>query len=235
MASPKKDPKQARGGQARLGLIHAAVELFADHGYDGASTRDIAAAAKQNIASINYYFGGKEGLYAAVLEEFFRRKHAEAGASITAARALRDDPARTPESILSEIRNWLRASIMALAQEDRQSHAFMRLMMREQFAPTKTFRKFFARMMNPSEDPFGMLIAAYLERDPDTVETFLITHALIGPYIGFLVGPEIVRIRTGWKKIGTAEASMIADVVLAQMEITLAGLRAKNNAGSSKS
>lgn len=235
MASPKKDPKQARGGQARLGLIHAAVELFADHGYDGASTRDIAAAAKQNLASINYYFGGKEGLYAAVLEEFFRRKHAEAGASITAARALRDDPARTPDRILNEIRNWLRASIMALAQEDRQSHAFMRLMMREQFAPTKAFKKFFARMMDPSEDPFGMLIAAYLERDPDTVETFLITHALVGPYICFMVAPEIVRIRTGWKKIGTAEAAAIADVVLAQMEITLAGLRAKNNAGSRKS
>lgn len=234
MASPKKDPKQARGGLARLRLINAAVELFADHGYDGASTRDIAAAAKQNIAAINYYFGGKEGLYAAVLEEFFRRKHAEAGASITAARALRDDPARTPERILNEIRNWLRASIMALAQEDRQSHAFMRLMMREQFAPTKAFKKFFARMMDPSEDPFGMLIAAYLEREPDTAETFLITHALVGPYIGFMIAPEIVRIRTGWKKIGAAEAAMIADVVLTQIDITLAGLRAQGKTGMKK-
>lgn len=234
MALPRKDPKQARGGEARLKLIHAAVELFADHGYDGASTRDIAAAAKQNIAAINYYFGGKEGLYAAVLEEFFRRKHAEAGASVTVARALRDDPARTPARLLNEIRTWLRASIMALAQEDRQSHAFMRLMMREQFAPTKTFKKFFARMLDPSEDPFGMLVAAYLERDPATVETFLITHALVGPYIGFMVAPEIVRIRTGWKKIGAAEAGAIADVVLSQMEITLEGLRAQRITGAKK-
>ncbi len=234
MAAIRKDPKQARGGHARLKLIEVAVELFADHGYDGASTRDIAAAAKQNIAAINYYFGGKEGLYAAVLEEFFRRKHAEAGASITVAREMRDDPARTPDIILNEIRNWLRASIMALAQENRQSQAFMRLMMREQFAPTKTFKKFFARMLDPAEDPFGMLIAAYLERDPDTVETFLITHALVGPYIGFMVAPEIVRIRTGWKRIGTAEAAAIAEVVLGQIEITLTGLRAKGKTGIRK-
>ena len=228
MAAPKKDPKQARGGQARLRLINAAVELFGEHGYDGASTRDIAARAKQNIAAIAYYFGDKEGLYAGVLEEFFRRKHAEAGASVTAARALRDGADRTPERILQEICNWLRASIMALAQEDKESHAFMRLMMREQFAPTKTFKKFFARMLDPAEDPFGMLVAAYLERDPATVETFLVTHALVGPYIGFMVAPEIVRIRTGWKKIGTAEAAAIAEVVLAQMEMTLKGLRGQN-------
>lgn len=231
MAAPKKDPKQARGGQARLRLINAAVELFAEHGYDGASTRDIAARAKQNIAAIAYYFGDKEGLYAAVLEEFFRRKHAEAGASIAAARALRDDPARTPDRLLQEIRTWLRASVMALAQEDRESHAFMRLMMREQFAPTKTFRKFFSRMLDPAEDPFGMLVAAYLERDPADVQTFLVTHALVGPYIGFMVAPEIVRIRTGWKKIGAEEAAIIADVVVAQMEINLDGLRAQNKRG----
>lgn len=234
MATASKSPKQARGGEARQKLLFAAVELFAEHGYDGASTREIAAAAKQNIAAISYYFGDKEGLYTAVLEEFFRRKHAEAGASLTAARALRDDPARTPERILNEIRNWLRASVMALAQEDRQSQAFMRLMMREQFSPTKAFKKFLARMMDPSEDPFGMLVAAYLERDPHTVETFLINHALVGPYIGFMVAPEIVRIRTGWKKIGAAEAAQIADVVLQQMEITLTGLRAKTKAGAKK-
>ncbi|MGO4840625.1 CerR family C-terminal domain-containing protein, partial [Rhizobiaceae sp. 2RAB30] len=34
-------------------------------GFDGTSTRDIAAAAKANIGSIAYHFGGKEGLRAA--------------------------------------------------------------------------------------------------------------------------------------------------------------------------
>ena len=50
-------------------LLDAAEELFCEHGFEGASIRDIAAIAKCNIASVNYYFGGKEKLY----EEVWRR------------------------------------------------------------------------------------------------------------------------------------------------------------------
>jgi AcrR family transcriptional regulator len=44
-------------------LLDSAEELFCEHGFEGASIRDIAAAAECNIASVNYYFGGKENLY----------------------------------------------------------------------------------------------------------------------------------------------------------------------------
>ena len=44
-------------------LLDAAEELFCEHGFEGSSVRDIAAAAACNIASVNYYFGGKEKLY----------------------------------------------------------------------------------------------------------------------------------------------------------------------------
>ena len=47
-------------------LLDAAEELFCEHGFEGASIREIAAAAGCNIASVNYYFGGKEKLYVAV-------------------------------------------------------------------------------------------------------------------------------------------------------------------------
>jgi AcrR family transcriptional regulator len=50
-------------------LLDAAEELFCEHGFEGTSVRDIAASAGGNIASVNYYFGGKEKLY----EEVWRR------------------------------------------------------------------------------------------------------------------------------------------------------------------
>jgi len=50
-------------------LLDAAEELFCEHGFEGTSIRDIAASADCNIASVNYYFGGKEKLY----EEVWRR------------------------------------------------------------------------------------------------------------------------------------------------------------------
>ena len=44
-------------------LLDSAEQLFAERGFDGTSIRDLAAAAGCNIASVNYYFGGKEKLY----------------------------------------------------------------------------------------------------------------------------------------------------------------------------
>jgi len=51
----------------RENIIAAAVPLFAAKGLNGVSVRELAAAAGVNLSMISYYFGGKEGLYAAVL------------------------------------------------------------------------------------------------------------------------------------------------------------------------
>jgi TetR/AcrR family transcriptional regulator len=55
----------------RENLIATAVPLFAAKGLNGVSVREIASAAGVNLSMISYYFGGKEGLYAAVLTEQF--------------------------------------------------------------------------------------------------------------------------------------------------------------------
>lgn len=59
-----KDPK------AREKLINEAGKLFAEFGFQGVSTREIAKAADLNISLISYYFEGKEGLYLAVFKDF---------------------------------------------------------------------------------------------------------------------------------------------------------------------
>lgn len=57
-------------GSARTRLLEAATQLFSAKGLAGTSIRDIAKAADLNISLISYYFGGKEGLYKAVIYEF---------------------------------------------------------------------------------------------------------------------------------------------------------------------
>lgn len=48
-------------------IISAARILFANHGFEGTSIRDIAREAEVNIASVNYHFTNKENLFAAIL------------------------------------------------------------------------------------------------------------------------------------------------------------------------
>tara|TARA_B100000029_G_scaffold392078_1_gene389059 strand:- start:889 stop:1533 length:645 start_codon:yes stop_codon:yes gene_type:complete len=55
----------------RKKLIKAASELFVELGYDAISVRQIASKAGVNLASINYYFGGKQKLLGEVLKKTY--------------------------------------------------------------------------------------------------------------------------------------------------------------------
>jgi TetR/AcrR family transcriptional regulator, regulator of cefoperazone and chloramphenicol sensitivity len=53
--------------QTRQRLIEKAGEVFAEHGFRGATVRDICQRAGANVAAVNYHFGHKERLYLEVL------------------------------------------------------------------------------------------------------------------------------------------------------------------------
>ena len=54
-------------------LLLAAVREFAENGYQKATIRKIVErAGAKNLNAVVYYYGGKEGLYQAVLEFMFR-------------------------------------------------------------------------------------------------------------------------------------------------------------------
>ena len=52
-------------------LLEVGTRFFAERGLNGVSIRELSQAASASISMISYYFGGKEGLYAAVLTEQF--------------------------------------------------------------------------------------------------------------------------------------------------------------------
>jgi AcrR family transcriptional regulator len=55
------------------GILEVATTEFANKGLSGARIDEIAAATRTSKRMIYYYFGSKEGLYIAVLEEAYRR------------------------------------------------------------------------------------------------------------------------------------------------------------------
>ncbi len=58
-------------GETREAIVRAALEAFAEMGFDGASTREIATRAGVNHGLIPYYFGGKEKLWQAAVDQVF--------------------------------------------------------------------------------------------------------------------------------------------------------------------
>jgi AcrR family transcriptional regulator len=54
-------------------ILAAAEQVFAAKGFEGASTREIAARAEVNISSLHYHWESKETLYFAVFENIYDR------------------------------------------------------------------------------------------------------------------------------------------------------------------
>ena len=54
-------------------ILATAEEVFAAKGFEGASTREIAARAGVNISSLHYHWDSKETLYFAVFQNIYDR------------------------------------------------------------------------------------------------------------------------------------------------------------------
>jgi len=74
-AKPGRKPRTREQSAAATkdAILRAASKVFAKHGYEGGSLEKISSAAKSFDRMVYYYFGSKEGLFIAVMEDLYRR------------------------------------------------------------------------------------------------------------------------------------------------------------------
>jgi AcrR family transcriptional regulator len=66
-ARSRRGPRSG-GADTRQAILDAARGRFGAHGYDGTKLRDVAADAGVDVALVSYFFGSKDGLFAAAME-----------------------------------------------------------------------------------------------------------------------------------------------------------------------
>jgi AcrR family transcriptional regulator len=115
-------PEDPRDTRERL--LDAAEALFADHGRDAVSVRDIAAAAEVNLAAVNYHFQGKDNLYLEVVRRAVAAKSARHRAGI---RATVDDHGH---DLGAAIRSFFRTHLEDVLKSPEGIH-FLKLFVRE--------------------------------------------------------------------------------------------------------
>jgi AcrR family transcriptional regulator len=71
LAKSALDKAREAPGSTKGRILVAAEEVFAARGFEGASTREIAARADVNISSLHYHWESKETLYFAVFRNIF--------------------------------------------------------------------------------------------------------------------------------------------------------------------
>ena len=76
MQSKDPDRQAAPTGSrwpTRERVLEVACHLFAEAGFHGTHLREVSRRARANVAVVCYYFGSKEGLYEAVIQEASRQ------------------------------------------------------------------------------------------------------------------------------------------------------------------
>lgn len=92
--SSKQSAKESEAPDVRRQLLETAARHFADFGVQGASQRAIQREVGVNISTANYYFGTKEALYRAVVEESLSRMQAYRRAGLEKANEISSPKAR---------------------------------------------------------------------------------------------------------------------------------------------
>ena len=85
----------------QLQLLEAAGQEFAEKGFERTTAKEICERAGTNTAAVNYYFGGIEGLHAAVLEE--ARNRLFSADAVSKAVAGKSDPKAKLEAVLDVV------------------------------------------------------------------------------------------------------------------------------------
>ncbi|WP_109124449.1 TetR/AcrR family transcriptional regulator [Dyella sp. C11] len=160
-------------------ILGAAEELFARHGFEGASLRQLTAAAGVNLAAVNYHFGSKDRL----IEEVFRRRLDQLnGRRLAALQKIAGEPGTTIEDVL--------AAFITPALElshDGNGSLFMRVLARAFAEHDDTLRKFlsdnYGHVMRQFTAEFARLLPTLSKEElywrVDLV-TGALTHAMSG-------------------------------------------------------
>lgn len=217
-------PTTSRGEQAKNQLIAAALDQFGEYGLH-ATTRDIAAAAGQNIAAISYYFGSKDDLYQACAKWIadFIEQHL-AGYRLRANALLAETDVDRP-AILALLHESTGQMVHLLTADETLN--ISRFISREQLSPTGAYHLIHQQVIEPLHQSFTGLIAAYTERNPADTEMILHAHSIVGEVLTFRLMRETVLLRTGWQQFDEPKTRQIAAVIHQHIDFILQGLSAQ--------
>src|SRR5262245_41517163 len=208
---------QPSSEQTRQALIRAALKLFGSKGFDGTSTREIAAAANANIGSIAYHFGGKEGLRAACADfivETIQR---------VAAQALKFDEAGPKGEAAATARlNAALERMVTFIVAAPEAGEIVQFLLRELSHPTAALDIVYKGVFEPTHRRLCEIWAEATGAEATSDSTKLSVFTMIGQVIYFRIGRVAVLRRMGWDDIGPKEAAAVLAVVKQNLTAMLA-------------
>ena len=166
--------------EAKIRILNSAEVEFSEKGVEGARIDSIAGKAKVNKAMLYYYFGNKEELYSAVLENIFAAVTAQASKIIEAEH---DDPVHMLDKFIDFYFEFLTSR-----------PNLPKIMLRELASGGNKFREIAAKFILPTSMKARDAIREGVEKGIlNRVDPALTIFSIIAPIIFFFVNRPIIE------------------------------------------
>lgn len=153
-------------------LLATATQMFAEHGFDGVSTRDLVYKSGVNLCTINYYFGSKQKLYDAVIDDIVAQVKSAFVRNIDEYVSAHD---KTP---IERIRFAL-GCFFDFLFSDGISNEMTMIVVREFISPGGGYNKIYNDIINPLKMRITRLIMDEIGVDEDAA--YIRAHCIFSP------------------------------------------------------
>lgn len=191
MHAEKNASAEHRSNQdTRDRMFDAAEALFLERGFDGTSLRLITTRANVNLAAVNYHFGGKNGLFTAMIARRFDALNEDRIALLGEYRRAARGAPLACERVLAA----MFVPAMQLARDPRRGgRDFLRLLGRAYVDPSPTLRDFLTERYAPTIERFKEAFAEALPEIPRR-ELVWRLHFMMGALAYTLAGADTWRL-----------------------------------------
>jgi TetR/AcrR family transcriptional regulator, regulator of cefoperazone and chloramphenicol sensitivity len=225
----------ARGDETRQRIIEAAIELFGEFGFEGASTREIAARAGVNAPALQYYFENKEGVYRACVEALADDTWKSFAPAVEAAQAALRDNAGTSTLIDAFIRIQEALADRAFAKANQPGRRMFFAREQAGYEPESATQILACRIREPLNQVSSALVARISGRPADDPVTLIRTFSLHGQMVVFHVAHRSTLSLLGWSSIDAEKAELLKATIREQTRTLLEHWsRERDETGSSE-
>jgi TetR/AcrR family transcriptional regulator, regulator of cefoperazone and chloramphenicol sensitivity len=220
MSAPHPKHRQnagyACGAETRRRIIEAAIRLFGERGFEGASTREIGRLAGINAPALRYYFDSKEGLYQACAEHLASQTEALLAPALQAGRealAALHPAAELTERFLAIMDA---TADMMLAVDEGSSRRMFLAQEQAGHGPDGTFSPAMQAFRESLGQVVTGLIARITGRPVDDAQTRIRVMSLFGQLMVFHVVQRSVLLSMGWDRIDETRLHLIKSTLRSQ-------------------
>lgn len=214
-----KDGGYARGDETRRLIIETAIAVFGDRGFDGASTRMLVEPAGASPAAIQYYFGGKTGLYLACAE--YLAEHAwqkiDKDARVFDDLSLDADP----DVLIEALVDFFCVQEKTLHDDPEMARRSLFLTREQTSSSGAAFDIIYERLNRPVLSKFSRIVGAIIDRAPDDPETRLRTSMIVSQMTGLRSHGQITLRFLGWEDFTGERLSMWQSIMRTHLHAML--------------